>query len=373
MPAHRDDFDTFLTNIDISRAQLEACHAAHKEVNTLLTKDAETGSVILGTFIQGSLKRGTCVRAVNDHKSDVDLVVATALNEDDHTPPALAWERFAPLLERTYGPQGKRWRAQGRSVRLDFPGPTEERSVELDLVLTSAPSEAMIGLLHKDRWLLDPDPDPLATRTVIAKAVNDARRDASWKLEALRIPDREKKVWEDTHPLAQIVWTSDKNGTTNGQYTHVVQSLKWWQRVSADFEKPKGYALEAIVGACCPDRLSDLGEGIALTLAEIVRRYAGEFQAGVTPAIADVGSGLNVLSRVQPGDFRVFYAAAKVAAHVAEEAASTGSRERACVLWRQLFGAAAFPSYRDPTPPSGSSGGFQQPKAPASPTPTRFG
>lgn len=372
MPAHRDDFDAFLSNISISNPQLDACRAAHQEVNTLLAKDAETGPVILGTFIQGSLKRGTCVRAVNDHKSDIDLVVATALDEDEHTPPALAWERFAPLLERTYGPQGKRWRAQGRSVRLDFPGPTEERCVELDLVVTSAPSEAMIGLLRKDRWLLDPDPDPLATRTVIAKAIHDSRMDASWKLEPLRIPDREKKVWEDTHPLAQIEWTADKNRSTNGHYTHVVQALKWWQRVGEDFSRPKGYALEAIVGACCPDGLSDLGEGIALTLAEIVRRYEDEFRSGATPAIADMGSGLNVLSRVQPEDFRVFYAAAKVAAHIAEEAASTGSRERACTLWRQLFGTTAFPARRDPPPPIGSNGGFQQPKAPASPTPTRF-
>lgn len=371
MPARPEDFSTFLDNISISKAQLDACRAAHKEVNTLLLKDPDTSPVIVGTFIQGSLKRGTCVRAHKDQKSDVDLVVATALAEEDHSPPALAWERFAPLLEANYGPQGKRWRAQERSVRLLFPGRTKEEEVELDLVVTSAPSKAILGLLQSDRWLLDDDPDPLATRIVLAKSLREAAKDSTWKLEPLRIPDRGRKVWEDTHPLAQIAWSSEKNGATNGHYTHVVQSLKWWQRACADFGRPKGYTLEAIVAACCPDGITNLGEGIALTLKRIVDSYARDVLLSRVPEVPDMGTGQNVLSRVTFADFAVFYRCASEAARVAQEAAEVGSRERACGLWRQLFGLN-FPDYRDPAPPPRSGGGFEAPRAPAVPTPSRF-
>lgn len=149
MPAHASDFDTFLRNIQVSRKQIEACRRAAIEVNGHLMSDPETQPVIITTFLQGSARRGTHVRPLHDQRSDVDLVVATFLDEVEHSPPAKAWERFAPFLERVYGPRDGRWRAQDRSVRLLFPNPDPDLQVELDLL---APPDGLVPA--RTRWYL---------------------------------------------------------------------------------------------------------------------------------------------------------------------------------------------------------------------------
>lgn len=60
--------------------------------------------------------------------------------------PATAMERFVPFLNRHY--EGK-WRPQGRSFEIEL------SYVSLDLVVTSAPSEAEIGVLTSDAVTTD--------------------------------------------------------------------------------------------------------------------------------------------------------------------------------------------------------------------------
>lgn len=353
MPATDTDFNTFLQAIRIPEAQAKACQAAHRDMRERLAGDKDIKEVTIATFLQGSLQRATCIAPANGEKSDVDLVVATRLKEAEHSPPALAWQRFAPFLDEHFRKGETRlWRAQGRSVRVLYPGPTEIESVELDLVVTSAPSEAVEGFLLSHPSLDDEDYDPLLAeardRTMMRKAA--AFRADSWKTEPLRIPDRERKVWERTDPLEQIRWTRRKNARTDGHYTHAVMAIKWWQRLQDNVERPKGYPLEAIVGACCPDDIANLGAAIAETFTRIEETYADAVKLGRVPVVPDVGTGLDVLARIAPHDFSVFYTAAVEAAKIARHAAAASSREDACRAWRLLFGTK-FPSYEEPLPP----------------------
>ncbi|MDP2316699.1 MAG: hypothetical protein Q8P41_27640 [Pseudomonadota bacterium] len=354
MPATDSDFNAFLQSIYLSDRQAKACQEAHRHMRELLADDPDIKEVVVSMFLQGSIKRATTIAPAKGEKSDVDLVVATVLDEKEHSP-IMAWQRFAPFLDRHFVKDGKRlWRPQGRSVGVSYPGPTDDESVELDLVVTSIPSEAIQGLLMQGPFDADDNYDPLLekseSRELMRKA---AMRADAWKTEALRIPDRERRVWENTDPLAQIRWTWRKNARTDGHYTHTVMALKWWQRMNDNVKRPKGYTLEAIVGACCPDKIANLGEAVAATLTQIEELYAEDARQKRVPYVPDVGTGLNVLARISPDDFGAFYAAAVQAARVARYAVSASSREEACRAWRLLFGQS-FPPYEEPIPAAAS-------------------
>lgn len=90
--------------------------------------------------------------------------------------------------------------------------------VELDLVITAAPSEVqkagwrqlarlteadIIGETEwkpADTWSLG----SLSNSSILERAL-------AWKLEPLDIPDRDANKWDKTHPLAQIAATWAKN------------------------------------------------------------------------------------------------------------------------------------------------------------------
>ena len=44
---------------------------------------------------------------------------------------------------------------------------------------------------------------------------------------------------------------------------NVVKALKWWRLLDRPGEYPKGYPLEHIIGACCPDGIASVAEGVA--------------------------------------------------------------------------------------------------------------
>src|SRR5690606_15065206 len=102
-------------------------------------------------------------------------------------------------------------------------------NIELDFVLTSAPSKMVKSVLTASDVTgdLGPDDDQEFAYTFKSTLANSD----DWRNYALRIPNRDAKEWEDTNPLAQIKWTWDKNARTNGHYINVVKSLKWWKRL----------------------------------------------------------------------------------------------------------------------------------------------
>ena len=346
-------FADFLSDIRPTQEQRDELKAGHEELRGHWNAYQPLKPIIVTDFLQGSYKRGTAVRPSNGKKSDVDIVVVTRLSEDEYNPEG-AIALLTPFLDKHYA---GRWTPQGRSVGIQLD------EIEMDLVLTSAPKEAQVGLLKSegitsDDALDDDAPEPLR------KALNEAAR---WKGEPLRIPDREAKRWEHTHPIAQLEWTSAKNARCDGHFLGVVKAIKWWKyECRADVDKPRSYPLERIIGECCPDRLDSVAQGVALTLERITSDYATG-----KPRLDDYGTGRDVLARISAGEFNAFHTAAREAAAIARRALQSETRAESVALWKQLFGSR-FPDAPGSGGASPPSGGFTRREGPSEPSRGRF-
>ena len=61
-----------------------------------------------------------------------------------------------------------------------------------------------------------------------------------------------------------------------GHYVNVVKAGKWWRKRNADGRYPKGYPLEHLIGANCPDGVGSVAEGLTRTLEAIRDNYRGD-------------------------------------------------------------------------------------------------
>ena len=134
------DFADFLQDIRPTKAMREDLRTGHQNLRDRLNADEGLKKCLVSDFLQGSYKRSTAIRPKGDRRSDVDIIVVTKLSEEEYTP-AKAMDVFKPFLDKHY--KGK-WRQQGRSFGIEL------SYVELDLVLTSAPSEAEAGILRSE-------------------------------------------------------------------------------------------------------------------------------------------------------------------------------------------------------------------------------
>lgn len=369
------DFAEFLREIRPTKNQREDSQTGHRTLRVRLNADEGLKQVVVSDFLQGSYRRATAVRPKNDHRSDVDIVVVTRLSEEEYTP-AQAMDVFKPFLDKYYKDQ---WKLQGRSFGIEL------SYVALDLVITSAPSEAEFGILTSDAVTSDEDLEEArdwrlhrSWVSLSSREERDARAllarakgEEEWKARPLRIPDREAKVWQSTHPLEQIRWTRDKNNRTNGHFVNVVRAIKWWWLEASDGQRhPRGFSLERLIGECCPDGVESVAEGVTQTLENVVTAYAQLVQLGRKPQLPDYGvPSHDVFKRVSAEDFKKFYDEVTLAANLARRALDSGDRTESGRLWRELFGSK-FPK---PPDSSGSEGkGYTPPSGPAVPGSGRF-
>jgi hypothetical protein len=328
-------FVDFLSNIRLTKNQRDDLITGHKTLRERLLADETLSKIIVSTFLQGSYRRHTATRPANEKRSDVDVIVVTTLAESQYTPQA-AMNLFVAFLDKHY--KGK-WKFQGRSIAIEL------SYVDLDLVLTSAPSEAQLVVLRSVSMTIDETAEdfgsdwPLATLVANASYSEVLKAKPQWKIAPLRIPDRDAAIWEDTHPLAQINWTWAKNKACNGHYINVVKAIKWWRRVMVETpEYPKGYPVEHLVGACCPDNITSVAEGVTKALEEIVARYANIAAQKTQPYLRDHGVDHNVMHRVTGADFAAFYAHIVEAAKTARAALDATTVKESSTQWRKLFG-----------------------------------
>jgi hypothetical protein len=352
-------FADFLREIRLTKTQIDDLKTGHHTLRERLEADEELAPIFVSTFLQGSYRRGTALRPKGDKRADVDVIVVTRLDRQKESP-ADAMRRFIPFLERHY--KGK-YEPQDRSfgIHLSY--------VDLDLVITSAPAEVESNMYKAASVLtestLEDVPNwKLAESWGLAEAtsgpaamgrVGQAVREAEWKPSPLYIPDREVREWEATHPLAQIQWTREKNRRCNGHYVNVVKAIKWWRLVRLEsLDYPKGYPVEHMVGACCPDGIESVGEGVTRALEEIAILFASNAAARSTPYVADHGVSQNVFRRVSGRDFATFHEAVCKAAKVSRRALDLDDVTESAETWRHLFGD------RFPEPPE--SGGEDDPR-----------
>jgi len=368
-------FSEFLSNIRPTDAQLKDYQDGHRTLRERMRQDKEISGLRVADFLQGSYRRATAIRPHNDRKSDVDVVVATTIPEcPDVDAVASVFEAF---LDRYTDYKGKHER-KTHSISLSL------AEVEIDLVITSAPSEAVetILALESSRTLevLNRPFDPADFLTPAVLDLGDARDSSSgeWKAEPLRVPNFDKDVadderWSSTDPLTQIAWTVDKNAECNWHYVNVVKALKWWRRTKCPTPKhPKGYPVEHIIGDYCPAGIGSVAEGVVETLERIHR--CPTLQAcvvgGTTPFLKDRGiPEHNVWARVDPDDFTKFMAQVEAAAIIARDAYDLEDAKASGRRWHNLLG--------DPFPYDEDDGrsriSFSLATGSANPGPKRYG
>jgi len=357
-------FEKFLREIRPTDTQKDECKTGHTTLRERLYGDDSLKSIIVSTFLQGSYRRATAIRPKGDKRSDVDVVVVTNLNKNEYSSPDKAMDLFIPFLKKHYI---QKYEKQGRSIGIEL------SYVDLDLVITSAPSEAETEILKSaavttfdtlddvEDWRLVKSWVPLAEReTVDAEIrIQAARKENEWKTSPLWIPDREAHIWEPTHPLEQIRWTSGKNARCNKHYVNVVRAIKWWQRVHHEDDRPSGYPLEHIIGLTCPDGIKSIGEGVTLTLEAIVLNYSAYAAECKTPFLPDHGvDSHNVFARITDNQFSKFYGHVQYASKIAREALDVQTVGLSATKWRELFG--------DKFPPAGDDDNSkeEEPKGP---------
>ncbi|MBW7876637.1 MAG: nucleotidyltransferase [Candidatus Cloacimonetes bacterium] len=369
-------FKEFLAEIRPTDNQKNDMKKGHTLLRERLMQFEKLKPIIVTSFIQGSYRRSTAVRPKSDKRSDVDIVVVTNLPEAKYTPNQ-AMGLFKPFLNTHYK---DKWRTQGRSFGIEL------SYVELDLVITSAPSEvdqenyrcdAVSGIdLLEDvpDWRFNASWKSIHNRVGYSELMKKAASEPEWKLNPLRIPDRNSGNWENTHPLEQIRWTRDKNCNTNGHFVNVVKALKWWRLENYSEPKhPKGFPLERLIGECCPDEICSVAQGIVETLEKIRDKYQVTVLSNSKPRLSDYGvPEHDVFKRISADDFAKFYEQVKEGAALARKAYDYNSKSESGKLWRELLGD------KFPLPPeekksqNNSSGGFTQPTGPAVPRSGRF-
>ena len=221
-------FIEFLKKIRPTENQKDDCKTGHQTLRNRLHADEKLKPILVSTFLQGSYRRATAVRPKGEAKLDVDIIAVTRLNRHDYPDPDKAMDKFVPFLKKHY--KGK-YKRQGRSFGIEL------SYVNLDLVITSAPSEAEIEVYESKAvrtdltpenapdWLLMKSwipPDERINQTAFLESI----RGREWQTEPLWIPNRDAGDWEETHPLEQIKWTWKKNASCNKHYVNVVKANK---------------------------------------------------------------------------------------------------------------------------------------------------
>lgn len=306
-------FNDFLKEIRLTENQQNDLIAGHTTLSNRLKNDEDLKDIIVSMFLQGSYKRSTAVRPKNGNKSDVDLVVVTNLNRDEKTPQD-AIDLFTPFMEKHYK---EKYRIQTKSIGIEL------SYVDLDVVITSAPSETEKALIES--FFMQ------STEELLEIDDNDT---TDWRSEPLYILNTKTEEWEETDPIAQIKWTIEKNKKCNGHYVNVVKALKWWKKyIDKDNNAPKSYPLEHFIGYCCPDGIESVAEGIVLTLEDIVDNH------NTKPKLDDHGVPTHdVFERVTEDEYSDFYDLVKDAAKIARNALDADSKSVAISEWQKLFG-----------------------------------
>lgn len=318
-------FNDFISNISLTDEEKARLQKAHTELQTFLASEKSIEDVYVTTFLQGSYRRSTALKAVNGESSDVDVVLVTTVDYKN-TKPSDFLKRFYVSVNKHYPSKCK---LQGRSIGIEI----DNVSMDLVPVAVINPSKALPGAfikIYRDNESLE---DLLSSNRLL-ETNNNAYNPSS----PLMLADQKTEKWEETHPLAQLKWTHEKNKRCNGFYLPVVKAIKWWHKVKyPEQEHPNSYPLEHFIGDCCPDGIDSVAEGVVRTL-ENMTWYTQK------PFLPDRGVPKhNVFGKVTDEEYHAFYCAVCDAAKLARQALDSVDIAESVNLWVKLFGTE-FPT-----------------------------
>jgi predicted nucleotidyltransferase len=300
-------FRDFLSEIEPSPSYKQDQQTGHKTLRKRLAEDDAFKALHVNTFLQGSYKRNTAIHP----GKDVDIVVVTSLDPDTTTPKQ-ANAILSKVLRKYYdnvAPQNRSY-----CVSLDY--------VTMDVVLaTSRQLRARNSVMES------------------ARRADSLDAEDEWTSSPLLIPDRDLGVWVETHPKAQLAWTTNLNTRCGGYFVPLVKLFKWWRKETYQQPKyPKGYVLERLVGECVDTTKRDHAEGFVALLENIEARYSYYAQVGLVPKLPDAGvPAHDVAHRLAPADFKAFMERVATALPNARAALAETDIRKSADLWGRLF------------------------------------
>lgn len=374
------EFAEFNNNIILTDEEDDKLKNAYQNLQKNLKeyeKESDFKELIIGDFVQGSYQRKTCLKQQEGKLPDIDVIIITKMDEGEFDPAKLAQDKFIPFVEKYYSGE---YEQQGRSIGVTL----KKLGVDLDIVITSNPKEAETGFVDEelfnsmgnsknwDQEILEKSMPGIMKMAHLGRADSllseDIQLSEVKNVDPLRIPDKDANQWQDTNPMAQILWAMKKNKICNYRYLPVVRAVKWLRSSFGDFPKyPKGYPLEHIIGDNCPNDFSSVAEGVKSTLENIVNNYKPYYESRTVPNLRDRGVDENVLSRQTSEDFNKFYECIREAYQIAVKAIESDDAHESSVLWRKLFGEE-FPLIE----PDGDEGWKKPESSVKADTPRRF-
>lgn len=302
-------FKEFLGEIEPSPSYKEDQQTGHKTLRKRLAEDDDFKAIHVNTFLQGSYKRNTAIHP----GKDVDIVVVTSLDPDRTTP-----TDANALL--------------GKVLRKYYPGKVTQQNRSLCVSLSYVTMDVVIAAsrhLTQKAWLFE------AVRKAESLDATDG-----WSEHPLLIPDRDLGTWVETHPKAQLKWTTELNAACDGYFVPLVKMFKWWRQETYEKPKyPKGYVLERLAGECVDTTKRDHAEGFVQLLEGIHAKYSMYATVGVVPRLPDPGvPAHNVAHRLSVDDFKTFMAKVEEALPTARAALDEKDIQKSSDLWRKLFG-----------------------------------
>lgn len=305
-------FDQFLSNIEPNKDAVAYAQEAHKPVRDFLEHDEDFGKYVESTFLYGSYRRHT---AVGDIK-DVDIVVIINVDPDDEVnTPHKVLRRLKTALARYYDdPENPAY--QRRSIRVNDPLPDNpDVSMTLDIIPAVAPNGVD---------------------------------------QPLRVPDREAKVWIQSHPKGHIKVMSELNSDefSGGRFVPLVKIMKaWWKHQCAERQpdverpQPKGFWIECLTAEMFDPKQTCWADHFIEVLTSISEQYE---VASEVPKLRDPGLiGQLIHTSMTLEEFAVFLAAAKDCLALAIAARDHDDPVESSALWREIFGEE-FPLHEEP-------------------------
>lgn len=306
----QQQFKIFLSNIEPDKKVKKYAQNAHKRVRKCLQEGDKFKENVVGSFLYGSYKRHT---AVGDIK-DVDVVILTDFDtEDEKNTPHKVLKKLKDALGRCYdNPDNTAY--QRRSIRVDDPLPdAEDAHLTLDII------------------------------PAVEKQIDNP----------LLVPDKEQKIWIQSHPKGHLKYTSQLNSIEVGdkKFVPLVKIMKWWwkfqcEETEPEVERPhpKGFWIECLTGEKFDPQL----ESYANHFVHILQKTYDAYQdVEEVPQLNDPGlDNEAIITSMTLKEFRYFISNVKDNLSLAKEALDEEDKVKSSELWREVFGNE-FPLYDD--------------------------